>query len=68
MRVVSKEIKEGEYHNGVYLAETLETLDKLGEILGILDLDGTLDDRRDGELHNLEVVGSLVGGETGWLL
>jgi hypothetical protein len=45
------------------LGETLETLNKLGEILGVLDLDGTLDDGGDGELHNLEVVGGLAGGE-----
>jgi hypothetical protein len=64
MRVVSREAKKGGRLNRVYLAETLETFDKLGEILGILDLDGTLDDRRNGELHNLEVVGSLVRGET----
>jgi hypothetical protein len=48
---------------GVGLGETLETLDKLGKILGVLDLDGTLNDGGNGELHNLEVVGSLVGGE-----
>ena len=48
---------------GVGLGETLKTLDKLGQILGVLDLDGTLHNGRDGELHNLEVVGSLVGGE-----
>jgi hypothetical protein len=48
---------------GVGLGETLKTLDKLGKILGVLDLDGTLHNGGDGELHNLEVVGSLVGGE-----
>lgn len=49
---------------GVGLGETLETLNKLGEILSVLDLDGSLDDRRDGELHDLEVVGGLAGGES----
>lgn len=48
---------------GVRLGETLETLDKLGEILAVLDLDGTLDDRGDGELHDTHVVGSLRGGD-----
>jgi hypothetical protein len=48
---------------GVRLGQTLQTLNKLGKILGVLDLDGTLDDGGDGELHNLEVVGSLVSGE-----
>ena len=48
---------------GVGLGETLKTLDELRQILGVLDLNGTLHNGRDGELHNLEVVGSLVGGE-----
>jgi hypothetical protein len=47
----------------VGLGKTLKTFDKLGKILGVLDLDGTLHDGGNGELHNLEVVGSLVGGE-----
>lgn len=48
---------------GVGLGETLETLNKLGEILGVLDLDGALHDGGDGELHDLHVVGGLAGGE-----
>jgi hypothetical protein len=48
----------------IRLGQTLETFDQLGEIVGVLDLDGTLDDRRDGELHDLEVVGSLAGGKS----
>lgn len=47
----------------VGLGETLETFDQLGQVLGVLDLDGTLDDGGDGELHDLEVVGSLGGGK-----
>jgi hypothetical protein len=47
----------------VRLGETLETFDEFGEIGSILDLDGDLDDRGDGELHNFHVVGSLGGGE-----
>ncbi|KAI6769124.1 hypothetical protein HG531_010228 [Fusarium graminearum] len=50
-------------NTGVGLGETLETLNKLGKILGVLDLDGSLNDRGDGELHDLEVVGGLAGGE-----
>ncbi|TKW57868.1 hypothetical protein CTA1_8343 [Colletotrichum tanaceti] len=46
------------------LGETLETLDELGEILSVLDLDGALDDGGDGELHDLEVVGGVGGGES----
>ena len=47
----------------VGLRETLETLDKLGKIRSVLDLDGDLDDGGDGEAHDLHVVGSLGGGE-----
>jgi len=47
----------------VRLGETLETFDELGKIVGVLDLDGDLDDGRDGELHDLQVVGSLGGSE-----
>lgn len=47
----------------VRLGETLETFDKLGEILTVLDSDGTLDDRGDGELHDTHVVGSVGGGD-----
>lgn len=47
----------------VRLGQTLETFDQLGQILGILDLNGTLDDGGDGELHDLEVVGGVGGGE-----
>lgn len=50
-------------HTRIGLGETLETLNKLGKILGVLNLDGTLDDGGDGELHDLEVVGGLAGGE-----
>jgi hypothetical protein len=45
------------------LGQTLKTLDKLWQILGVLDLNGALHDWGDGELHNLEVVGGLRGGE-----
>lgn len=47
----------------VGLGQTLETLDQLGQILGVLDLDGASDDGGDGEFHDLEVVGSLAGGQ-----
>lgn len=47
----------------VGLGQTLKTLNKLGEIVGVLDLDGALHDRRDRELHDLHVVGSLVSGK-----
>ena len=47
----------------IRLGQTLKTFDELGQILGVLDLDGTLHDRGDGELHDLQVVGGLAGGE-----
>ena len=47
----------------VGLGETLETLDQLGEIAGVLDLNGALHDRRDGETHDLHVVSGFGGGE-----
>jgi hypothetical protein len=50
-------------HTRIRLGQTLETLDKLGKILGVLDFDGTLYDRRHRELHDLQVVGSVTGGE-----
>jgi hypothetical protein len=49
---------------GVGLGEALETFDKLRQILGVLDFDGSLDDGRHRELHDLQVVGGLVGGES----
>ena len=50
-------------HAGVGFRQTLETLDQLGQILGVLDLDGSLHDGGHGELHDLQVVGGLAGGE-----
>ena len=50
-------------HTGVGLGETLETFDELGQVVGVLDFDGDLHDGRDGELHDLEVVGGLGAGE-----
>jgi len=48
---------------GVGFGQTLETLNELGKIVGVLDLDGALHNGRDRELHDLHVVGGLVGGE-----
>lgn len=50
-------------HTWIGLGETLKTLNKLWKILGVLDLNGALDDWGDGELHDLQVVGSLGGGK-----
>ena len=48
----------------VRLAETLEALDELGEIGGVLGLDGDTHDRGDGELHGGNAVGNLGGGQS----
>ena len=55
---------DGSQHTRIRFRETLETFDEFWEILSVLDLDGTLDDRGDGELHDLQVVGGLTGGES----
>jgi hypothetical protein len=44
----------------VRLGEFIETIDKLGEILGILWLNSDSDDWRDGVFHNSDVVGIIV--------
>jgi hypothetical protein len=49
---------------GVGLGQTLETLDELGQILGVLDLNGALHNGGDRELHDLHVVGGLIGGKS----
>jgi len=41
----------------IRLGELVQTIDKLGQILGILGFDGNSDDRRDGVLHDSDVVG-----------
>lgn len=46
------------------LGKTLETFDELWKIVGVLDLDGDLDDRGDRELHDLQVVGTLTSGKS----
>lgn len=47
----------------VRLGKTTETLDELGEVRGVLGLDGDADDGGDGELHDTNVVGRLLGGD-----
>mmetsp|Transcript_33833 Transcript_33833/g.69070 ORF Transcript_33833/g.69070 Transcript_33833/m.69070 type:complete len:847 (+) Transcript_33833:272-2812(+) len=47
--------------HGVGLGEALHALDELGEIGGVLGLDGATDDGGDGELHGLDAVGVLLG-------
>ena len=42
--------------HGVGFGKALETLDELGEILGVLALDGDAHDGGHGELHSLEQV------------
>ena len=51
---------EAEDHR-IRLGETLETFDELGEMLGVLGLDGDAHNGRDAELHHPHVVGRFVG-------
>jgi hypothetical protein len=60
--VFTRLVGEGK-NTGIGLGETLETFDKLGQIVGVLDIDSALDDRRDRELHDLHVVSSVGGGD-----
>ena len=48
----------------IRLGKTLKTLNELGQIVGVLDLDGNLDDGGDRELHDLKVVSSVRGGKS----
>jgi hypothetical protein len=48
----------------VRLGKTLKTLNELGQIVGVLDLDGNLDDGGDRELHDLKVVSSVGSGKS----
>jgi len=47
----------------IRLGKTTETLNEFGEIRGVLGLDSDTDDRRDRELHDTNVVGSLFSGD-----
>ena len=48
----------------VGLGKTLQSFYELGEIVGVLDLDSSLNDGGDGELHDLHVVCDLGGGQS----
>merc|ERR1711881_677388 len=51
-------------HARVGLGQTLETFDQLRQVVGVLDLNRALHDRRDRELHDSHVVGGLRGGQS----
>jgi hypothetical protein len=61
--VITGLVDEGQ-HTRIGFRETLKPFDKLGEILCVLDLNGALDDRGDRESHDLQVVGSVTGGQS----
>jgi len=54
---------EGTLYHRIGLGETLKTFDQLGEIVGVLGLDGNTHDRGHGELHDTNVVSLLVIGD-----
>lgn len=43
--------------------QALKTFDQLGKVSRVLGLDGNAHDRRDGELHDAQVVGILEGSD-----
>ena len=45
------------------LGQALQAFDKLGQILGVLDINGDLYDGGNGELHDPHVMGGFRGGE-----
>jgi len=47
----------------IRLGELVKTIDKLGEILGVLGFNSDSDDRGDGVFHNSDVVGIIVIGD-----
>jgi hypothetical protein len=52
----------GALHTGIRLGKTLQTFNKLGEIVGVLDFNGNTHNGGHGELHDLQIVGNLTGG------
>mmetsp|Transcript_34805 Transcript_34805/g.25142 ORF Transcript_34805/g.25142 Transcript_34805/m.25142 type:complete len:810 (-) Transcript_34805:10-2439(-) len=60
--VLSRLLDRDDNHR-IRLGEALETLDKLGQILGVLGLDGAAHNGRHRELHVLHRVRVLVGGD-----
>ena len=48
---------------GVGLGELAETFDELGQVGGVLNIDGDTHDGGDGELHDTDVVSLLVVGD-----
>ena len=55
--------KKGKHGGKQRKTENERTLDELGQIGGVLALDGDSDDGRDGELHDAQVVGVLERGD-----
>lgn len=47
----------------IRLRKTFKTFDQLGQVVGILHLNGALNNRRDRELHDLQVVGGFHSGK-----
>merc|ERR1711939_715135 len=60
--VLTRLVDVGQYAR-VRLGQTLETFDQLRQIVGVLDPNGALHDRRDRELHDSHVVGGLGGAQ-----
>mmetsp|Transcript_10291 Transcript_10291/g.15715 ORF Transcript_10291/g.15715 Transcript_10291/m.15715 type:complete len:802 (+) Transcript_10291:228-2633(+) len=51
------------HNKGIGLGQLLETVNELGEIGGVLDVDGNTHDGGHGVLHNSDVVSGIIGGD-----
>jgi len=60
--VLTRLIERALYHR-IGLGQTLQTFYELGEIVGVLGLDGNTHDRGHGELHDTDVVSLLAVGD-----
>ena len=56
-------LRDGSQDTRVRLGQSLQTLNQLRQVVSVLDLNGNLHDWGDRELHDLQVVGGLGGGD-----
>lgn len=54
---------DGGHDTWVRLGQSLQTFDQLRQVVGVLDLNSDLDNWGDRELHDLQVVSGLGGGD-----
>mmetsp|Transcript_11691 Transcript_11691/g.18344 ORF Transcript_11691/g.18344 Transcript_11691/m.18344 type:complete len:626 (-) Transcript_11691:686-2563(-) len=61
---VLSRLLDGDDNHRIGLGQTLQALDKLGEVLRVLRLDSATHNRRHRELHVLERIGLVVSGQS----